>query len=507
MKKNTNMLVQLFITFLAVLSIIAIPTIKSVFAEDMTNFDKEEKVSVTINKRIWTDETPDEVQNTGEEMPDFGGEPLNGAEFTVYDVTDKYYELSEEEGSDQKKIVEAIQADAAQSAPSYATKIDSKVTTGQGQATFTNLDIKNASNRYHVYLFLETKTPNNVTVTKKSTPIVLAMPIYKVDAKQEFTDELNTNIQLYPKNETATDTKEFTNVDSFEEVTVGDQTFANVTIGDILSYKLTINIPANIGDSNAVTSFKIHDKPSVGLALKDETVEVGDLQKDDDYMIDFADGSFTIALNLESDKVKALAGQKLELNYDMQLTAEVNPDELQNNKASVQINDEPEQEITPPMPVGTGGYKFVKKDSRTGKELSGAEFVVANADQTKFAKFAAQKNLKGEYVFESWVDSKAAASRVISDDKGSLKVIGLVNGEYILNEVKAPSSDYVLLKDGTITFTVEHGQYGTSELEVMNTPKGLLPSTGGVGTYTFLIVGVIMMATAALLVKKNKKQL
>src|SRR5699024_3545675 len=94
---------------------------------------------------------------------------------------------------------------------------------------------------------------------------------------------------------------------------------------------------------------------------------------------------------------------------------------------SVQINNAPEQEITPPMPVGTGGYKFVKKDAQTGKTLAGAEFVIADKTQQHFAKFTAQKNSKGEYVFEAWVDSKDAASRVISDDKGSMKVIGLVN--------------------------------------------------------------------------------
>jgi uncharacterized surface anchored protein len=85
----------------------------------------------------------------------------------------------------------------------------------------------------------------------------------------------------------------------------------------------------------------------------------------------------------------------------MQLTAEVNPDELQNNKASVQINNAPEQEITPPMPVGTGGYKFIKKDAQTGKTLAGAEFVIADKTQQHFAQFASQKNSKGEYIFEA----------------------------------------------------------------------------------------------------------
>ena len=111
------------------------------------------------------------------------------------------------------------------------------------------------------------------------------MPIYKLDATQKPTDVINTNIQLYPKNETAKDTKEFSNAGIFSNVTINGQDFANVTTGDILNYKLTVNIPANIGDPNAVQSFKIHDKPSDGLALVTNTITVGALTSGTDYTV------------------------------------------------------------------------------------------------------------------------------------------------------------------------------------------------------------------------------
>nr|WP_276532606.1 LPXTG cell wall anchor domain-containing protein [Lactococcus formosensis] len=62
------------------------------------------------------------------------------------------------------------------------------------------------------------------------------------------------------------------------------------------------------------------------------------------------------------------------------------------------------------------------------------------------------------------------------------------------------------MKDGTITFTVEHGKYGTSTLDVKNTPKGLLPSTGSKGSGVFLIIGLGLMAVAAVLFKKHSKK-
>lgn len=458
--------------------------------------------NITINKRIFDEgETPKDIQNTGEIM-DFGGRALNGSEFTVYDVTEKYYELIK--NSDQNTAIATIQQDADSVAPDYATKVRAETTAGDGQATFSNLTIKNDANQYNVYLFVETKTPNDITVTKRAVPIVLAMPIYKLDATQKPTDVINTNIQLYPKNETAKDTLEFSNEGTFTPVTVNGTKFANVTTGDTLNYKLTVNIPANIGDSNAVKSYKINDKPSAGLALVAGTVKVGSLVKDTDYTITEHDGGFTVDLKLGSAAVKALAGQKLQLTYDMKLTATVVPDALQSNNASVQINNDTEQQITPPTPVGTGGYKFTKKDAQTGKVLQNAKFVVTNKDQSKFATFTTNAN--GDNVFTKWVDTKDAATKVVSDANGSIRVIGLLNGDYVLNETDTPSANYVLLKDGTITFTVEHGKYGASNLDVKNTPKGLLPSTGGAGIYAFLIIGAAMMISAYIWFKKSRQQ-
>lgn len=503
-KMKKEKLLKLVMTLLLALIAIVAP-ISSAFADD--TIDDSTKVNVTLNKLIWNDNAPTDFQNTGAKMNfDGSATPLNGSEFTLYDVTSQYYNYIANKS--QQAAISQIQADASQVAPNYAKNIKSVTTAGQGQALFNDLSVKNKSGQYNVYLFLETKTPDNITVTKLSAPIVLAMPIYTLDKQQQPTDTLNQDIQLYPKNVTSKDTKEFTNVGSFSKVTVGDQSFANVTTGDVLNYTLTVNIPANIGDANAVNKYSIFDKPSDGLALVNNTVTVGSLTAgngtSEDYDIAYVNGGFTVNLHLNSDNVKALAGKKIQLTYNMKLTADVNPDNLQSNKASVQINNSPEQQITPPTPVGTGGYKFIKKDAQTGKNLSGAEFVVANSDKSKFAKFSGQ-NSKGEYVFDSWV-SKDQATKIVSGNDGSFNVIGLTNGNYVLNETKAPSANYVLLKDGTITFTVVHGKYVTSNLDVKNTPKGLLPSTGGAGIYAFIIIGAAMMIGAYIWFKKSRQQ-
>ena len=497
---KTNKFLQVILATILLLTTAFVSNQHIVSADDKVDV---KNTNITINKRIFNEgQTPADKQNTGDVMSDFGGQPLNGSEFTVYDVSDQYYSLIK--GSDQNTAIAQIQQDAASVAPDYAKRVGAETTAGEGQATFANLPLTDPNGKYIVYLFVETKTPNNVTITKRAVPMVVAMPIYKLDANLKPTDTPNTDIQLYPKNETAKDTKEFSNLGQFNQVTVNGTTFANVTTGDTLNYKLTVNIPANIGDANAVTSYKVNDKPSAGLALVSGTVKVGNLVAGTDYKITETDGGFTVDFTLGSAAVKALAGQKLQLTYDMKLTATVDPDALQSNKASVQINNDTEQQITPPTPVGTGGYKFTKKDAQTGKVLQNAKFVVTNKDQSKFATFTTNAN--GDNVFTKWVDTKDAATKVVSDANGSIRVIGLLNGDYVLNETDTPSANYVLLKDGTITFTVEHGKYGASNLDVKNTPKGLLPSTGGAGIYAFIIIGAAMMIGAYIWFKKSRQQ-
>lgn len=497
---KTNKFLQVILATILLLTTAFVSNQHIVSADDKVDV---KNTNITINKRIFNEgQTPADKQNTGDVMSDFGGQPLNGSEFTVYDVSDQYYSLIK--GSDQNTAIAQIQQDAASVAPDYAKRVGAETTAGEGQATFANLPLTDPNGKYIVYLFVETKTPNNVTITKRAVPMVVAMPIYKLDANLKPTDTPNTDIQLYPKNETAKDTKEFSNLGQFNQVTVNGTTFANVTTGDTLNYKLTVNIPANIGDANAVTSYKVNDKPSAGLALVSGTVKVGNLVAGTDYKITETDGGFTVDFTLGSAAVKALAGQKLQLTYDMKLTATVDPDALQSNKASVQINNDTEQQITPPTPVGTGGYKFTKKDAQTGKVLQNAKFVVTNKDQSKFATFTTNAN--GDNVFTKWVDTKDAATKVVSDANGSIRVIGLLNGDYVLNETDTPSANYVLLKDGTITFTVEHGKYGESNLDVKNTPKGLLPSTGGAGIYAFIIIGAAMMIGAYIWFKKSRQQ-
>lgn len=137
-----------------------------------------------------------------------GGKPLNGVEFTVYDVTNSYQHLSGTSVQRQKLIQDnAVKAAAG----GYA--VDRSTTKGEGTADFA-LPVKSTheAGKNAVYLIRETKLTNqeiddNQSVVKTADPIVLVMPLKQASTKDD-------PLHIYPKNQTKkTLTKDLNDLD------------------------------------------------------------------------------------------------------------------------------------------------------------------------------------------------------------------------------------------------------------------------------------------------------
>lgn len=504
--KLKNKLFSAFLALFLVLTMVGGMS-STVGAEEETQFN------VVLHKRHNLEDPKVTFPNTGEEM-DFGGVALPGVEFTAYDVTAEYYAAikDKDQATAQVTAIEAIQKLYTPVAPEGKTGVKSELTDKDGITTISNLDIKDLDGNYKVYVFVETKTPVTPSVMVKATPIVIAMPIYKLNADGTNSDTVNNNIHLYPKNVTALDEKIFTNPGEFNVVDVNGEKYFNITTGSVLDFKVNLNIPADI---NEKTEYSLTDNPTVGLVFLKDSLDLNGLTEGEDYTFtkNLDNGGFKISFNMKSEKFLKLAGSVLVVEYKMTLTAEVLPDELQSNKATISVDNNPRTDLEtktdpkdpefPEIPeFFTNGHKFVKRDAQTGNALEGAEFIIGNGND-EFAKLTV--NSKREYVFVSWTTNEDDATRLLSNDKGEFSVIGLTRGDYILKETKAPSHKYVKI-DGNIDFEVKDG-YATSELQaVLNHPKGLLPSTGGNGIYAYLAVGSVMMLGALIWFKRSNKE-
>lgn len=154
------------------------------------------KASLTIHKYEYNGMSQGESTGENDATPE-GATPLKGAEFTVYKVEDaaylsSYYTKDEKnrptvndyltkDTSDQSKYV--IKSD------SVKKTIGAKETNAEGIAKFDNLN-------FGLYVVMETKHPDSVTVPEK--PFLVSIPMTTADGSNWLYD-----VNVFPKNKTS----------------------------------------------------------------------------------------------------------------------------------------------------------------------------------------------------------------------------------------------------------------------------------------------------------------
>ena len=152
---------------------------------------------------------------------------------------------------------------------------------------------------------------------------------------------------------------------------------------------------------------------------------------------------------------------------------------------------------------GFMGNVTLKKVDTKGTTLNGAEFQLLKvtpaekegAEATK-TPISVVKVTNDEYKVALDEEQKATTTLVATN--GTLKVTGLDEGSYEFKETKAPTGYKVNSENKAFTITADETDEVTVDAgNFVNTKLSSLPSTGGMGTYLFTIIGVVVMAGAA----------
>ncbi len=130
-------------------------------------------------------------------------------------------------------------------------------------------------------------------------------------------------------------------------------------------------------------------------------------------------------------------------------------------------------------------------------KIDGENYRIADATETGTAS-----SHKGENGAVNTIANDTLVNDFITVDSGDINIIGLdSDSDYALKEIQAPEG-YNLPSDAFV-LTFSEGAF--AKAEITNYAGTLLPSTGGIGTTIFYIVGGILAAGAAIVLITKKR--
>lgn len=393
---------------------------------------------------------------------------------------------------------------AAQKTNATATKESTKIEDGKfaSNVTFDSLQAG-------AYLVIVTDSANK---TEYSTMVAKT---YKYDENNNLISPLNASVVA--------------KADKYHTGKEADKT--NVEVGDLVTYTVRTTVPYQEIKPNGdklVKEFKVSDKLTgakfylTGDAVKGTDavnkitvngVTVNGFDKLDEGL----NGQDSFDLNLMGlvKDDNTYAGQEVVITYTAKvLTA----NEVSNSATSTQD------------PIGTitktysGNATITKYDKEESNKLEGAQFVVyrKNADNKKeYAVIGNDGWITGQWIEET-ADGKVpeglGQTLITSNEKGNtygtVTVKGLKVGEYYFQEVVAPDGYSINTTDVKFKMIEKvENQVVTGvvaerpeEIKMNDTKLSALPSTGGIGTTIFTIVGCLIMVTAAGLFFASRKR-
>lgn len=310
------------------------------------------------------------------------------------------------------------------------------------------------------------------------------------------------------------------------------QDSADYDIGDSVPFQLSANITEKYGDYDSYY-FAFHDKESNGLKFNNDVVVKVDGNKiTSGYEVvttGLTDGCTFEIKFADLKEISAVhAGSVITAEYSSTLTkdAEIgskgNPNEMYGEYTN---NPNNEGEGTSKTPKDTVIVFTYELDGTKYFDEAKAENVLAGAGFTLF-KYDADK--EGT---DKWVQ---IGNQIESDKDGKLAWPGLDDGKYMLKETKTPAgfntmdpieftvtaahsteSDAPVLEelvvDPTDSFHVvmteaeEPAPTGYITTDLINKSGSVLPSTGGIGTTIFYVLGAILVLGAAILLITRRR--
>ncbi len=306
----------------------------------------------------------------------------------------------------------------------------------------------------------------------------------------------------------------------------------SVSVGDKISYTIKSYVPTYDGES-VITSYTITDTMGSGLTYDNNAVVtlIGTGLTDYEDITNFCTISLDnhiLTITWDPAVIGAASGYTypadavITIKYTATVNEAADETDLTNNVAMEWTKNDGttgDTDDNPEVTIYTYGFDLTKTDGTD--KLDGAEFTLQKAGSSDPITFLYDENSNTYEEWDGIADGTTTAT--ISVTGGEVNIWGLAAGTYILTETKAPDGYNLLTApmtieisgtDGGWTVTYEdstssgvfgdavdgHGVASMAAITVVNNAGSSLPSTGGIGTTIFYVVGTILVLSAAALV-------
>ena len=296
----------------------------------------------------------------------------------------------------------------------------------------------------------------------------------------------------------------------------------------------TVNFKSVITAQPGAENYVFHDTMSAGLTLDKASIKVGGVAvtdadgndvAGDNYTVSYpsgegADGcTFEIAfaqsyLDTITTATKITITYSAVLNENAKVGLEGNPNA---SKLSYGVKDGTTNQpsgTTPSSETTTytwdvDVFKYTLEDNEE-VPLAGAVFTLSkNADGTNPIALVDE----GSNVYRvAMADETATITEITTDATGQFTIQGLDADTYYLTEIQAPAGynklagavTIVIGEDGTINASTDAPQ-GVEQIAILNQTGAELPSTGGIGTTVFYVLGSILVIGAVVVLVTRKR--
>ena len=415
-----------------------------------------------------------------------------------------------------------------------AVKFETAVTveSGKSEVVFNNLFVG-------MYLIKVTPKEGNVTTYN---PMIASIRYEDANTGAPISGEVNAANKWVINNEIAyaKSTQNYTPEKVIVKANKQESKNDIVKAGESVKFKISGTIPSYSEDYYTDPTYILTDTLSKGLTIKDNYADTlkGIINNNvpkvvENQIPDAVDVTITkdgdnnvITITFKQDylwKVAKVENRKYSFEYEATVNGSEYNLDASTNSVALKYTRKP-GENKDATPVKTYHYTFnfngeVKKVDEKGNALPGAEFqLFTDAACTTKATTATGNEIKetsdinGLFAFSGLDDEiyylkevKAPATYQLTDkvykvefkefqydgDKMTSYTVSVTEVDKDGKAIGESANTVYTLNDGKTTVTNE------TITNIQNTKLGTLPSTGGMGTYLFTIIGVVVMAGAA----------